>query len=82
LPEETNKCFFFELVCTANRVVVVYEKDSILCHGVRDMTSLKEEEPAEYAGRYGWAMPAWQFMPNIHAAIESAKLLNPLKAEV
>jgi hypothetical protein len=35
-------------------VIVVYEEENLLLHGVRDITTLQELEPVGFAEKYQW----------------------------
>jgi len=46
---DTNCCYALELMSPYNRIVIPYQEVSVALHGVRDLTSLQEKDPAEYS---------------------------------
>ncbi|ELR25207.1 uncharacterized protein ACA1_289600 [Acanthamoeba castellanii str. Neff] len=73
-----GRCYMFELVADDFRRIVRYEAPRIVLHGVRDITTLLEEDPGVYASQNGWEC-AREF-PHLttHEEILSAtKGLNP-----
>jgi hypothetical protein len=46
-----GRCYMFEFVADDFRRIVRYEAPRIVLHGVRDITTLLEEDPGMYAVR-------------------------------
>ena len=44
----------FELLCPATTVVVRYASERIVCHGARDLVTLRECRVQPLGGLYGW----------------------------
>jgi RNA ligase len=51
---DKEKVFTFELMTPLNRVIVRHETSKMVLLAVRDMTTLQEYWPEDYAGLYGW----------------------------
>jgi len=83
IPNENYKhyCFMFEL-STPDTVIVVQHKVSTLrLHGVRNMTSLAEEEPGPFSELFCWEMvPSFDFKTK-EEVVEAAKKLNAVEHE-
>ena len=47
-PEETDKCFMFELLSPLAQIVVPQNKNRLVLHGVRSLATYQEEKPNNY----------------------------------
>jgi len=81
LPKSTKKCYVYEMMTKYNRIVCVYDKPRIVLHGVRDLSTLKEESPKPYAKEYGWDIVKSFKMTSLSDMVELASTLDPIKAE-
>jgi len=80
--DDFDKCFMFEIACMENMNIVKYSEDILQLHGVRNLTSLNEEEPEPYAEKYHWDMvPIQRDITTVEQAIEVSKSLNGIEAE-
>jgi hypothetical protein len=72
-------CFSFELCTKENRVLVHHPEDRVVLIGVRDMTTLKELDPAIFQDKYPivktFPLQTWD------QCMEASAKLNPLESE-
>ena len=54
--EDKDKTFMFELCTLNNKIVVPYETERMVLHGVRSIITFKEELPDAYATKYGYEL--------------------------
>jgi hypothetical protein len=97
LPEDTTKCYMFEMISTRNKVIVTPDEDqmyldkhlycvayfSIYLHGARDLTTLQELPPKQLSERYGWKLVP-EFISkfvSVEEVIQAARKLDPGKHE-
>lgn len=76
---QRHRCYMFELQTDANRVVVPHERPRLVLIGIRDLVTLEEIHPCEFA--CDWERVRWFDLGSVDACIEAAKALNPLKQE-
>ena len=82
LPDPNlNKIYMFELFSTEHEIVVKPEKDQIILLGVRDMTTMNEEDPTSHAESMGWELVQTYPFASIGFVLEAAKDLEPSKHE-
>jgi len=83
LPDATDqdKCFMFELATLTNRVVVFYKEEHLYLHGVRNLSTLLEEEPENFAQKYNWTCSPSFNLNSLDEVIKAASALNPIEAE-
>lgn len=55
-PEDQDKTFMFELCSLKNKIVVSYEVERMVLHGVRSIVTFQEEMPDAYAIKYGYEL--------------------------
>jgi hypothetical protein len=65
LPEETDRCYMFELVTRNNRVVCKYDDDIIYCHGTRYMVTFEVHLNHFWRSLCNLAKPRWVTTQNI-----------------
>nr|CAG4715241.1 unnamed protein product [Naegleria fowleri] len=61
LPSEKYQgkySFTFELTTPKHLLVVQYESDDLVLHGVRDLQTFKEEDPEPFAKEFNWKVAA------------------------
>lgn len=63
-----------------NIIIVRPNKDSLILHGVRDMDTLKEIDPADIAKRCGYELVKSHHFDSQEAMIKFARTLNPLQS--
>lgn len=82
LPSLDHKdfCFMFELMTPFNRVVVQHQKPRIALHGVRNIKTLKEHNPSDFAS-YGWEIVKQYPLKTLNDVFETCKTLDPIKNE-
>eukprot|EP01102_Stenamoeba_stenopodia_P018090 TRINITY_DN6593_c0_g1_i1.p1 TRINITY_DN6593_c0_g1~~TRINITY_DN6593_c0_g1_i1.p1 ORF type:complete len:375 (+),score=62.11 TRINITY_DN6593_c0_g1_i1:223-1347(+) len=81
LPEETDKCFMFEMVSYSNRIVCFYAEEGIYIHGCRDLKTFTEEDPAHYAAKYGWKPVKTVPLTSIDEVLRLVEEINGAKEE-
>ena len=80
LPENKNCCYMFELMTPFNRVVVQHQTARIALHGVRDLTTLQELNPSDFASQ-GWEIVKQYSLKTLDEVFEACKALDPVKNE-
>lgn len=80
LNEHKNFCFMFELMTPFNRVVVQHQKPRIALHGVRDLDTLQEKDPSDFAF-YGWEIVQQYNLKTLEDVFNACKELDPIKNE-
>ncbi len=80
-PAETNYCFMFELVSPYLRVIVDYQKDDLLLHGVRNLDTFKEEKPDQWAKKYNWHCIKTYPFSELLDVLKTTKTINGLELE-
>lgn len=80
IKENKNFCFMFELMTPFNRVVVQHQKPRIALHGVRDLDTLQEKDPADFSF-YGWEIVQQYNLKTLEEVFEACKKLDPIKNE-
>lgn len=81
LPEDTNKCYMFELMTPYNKIVVQHKVNRIVLHGARDMKTLKEEFPEKIADIQGWECVKIYPLATLEDIIKFTQTLNPVQTE-
>jgi hypothetical protein len=77
LPTDTNKCYMFEMFARKQRIVVPVNSEMIYLHGVRDLQTLQEIDPAPIAEKLGYKMPQSFPLRSIEEVVEAAKKVTP-----
>ena len=54
IPSEKDYCFIFELISPINRIIVNYQENDLILHGVRSLKTFVEEHPAHWCQKYNW----------------------------
>jgi len=79
MPNDTTRCYMFELVSKTMRKLVYYPEDSIILHGTRCLQTLRELNPQQIAKEHGWQCvkqyPDLKTLEDIQAALN----INPFK---
>jgi len=71
----------FEFVSQCNIIVVQHQKDQISLHGVRNLITLEEHDPKQFASLYNWKMvPSFEF-GSLEEVVAASKRLNATKQE-
>ncbi|MBP0019988.1 MAG: T4 RnlA family RNA ligase [Cyanobacteria bacterium SBLK] len=81
LPQETEYCFSFELMTPYNRIVVKQDTNRLTLHGVRNVSTLKEEEPKIWTERYNWELVTTYPLGSWTDILDAAKCLDPMDFE-
>ena len=81
LPEELNYCFMFELITPYNPVIVIPKTSAIVLHGVRNLSTLKEDSPDQFAEKYGWQCVQRFNFNSWDVILAASQNLNPLELE-
>ena len=81
LPKKTNYSFMFELLTPINQVVVRQDSNRLILHGVRNLTTLTEEEPEPWATKNQWQVVNTYSFDNKNLILNATKRLNPMKSE-
>lgn len=83
LPDPSlNKIYMFELFTKEHEIVVIPDRDRIILLGVRDMNTLKEEDPQPHAEKMGWECVAmYPLLTSIGMVFDAAKNLDPSQHE-
>jgi len=78
-PENWNRCYLFEVLhpLTVNVVPYQKEKGTLILHGCRDLTTLKEIPPEEVAAQCGWLCIQSQVFPNMETLITHTLSQDP-----
>ncbi|ARF10749.1 RNA ligase [Hokovirus HKV1] len=81
LPNDTTKCYIFELVSPENRIIVAYQKYDIILHGVRCLITLNELDPEYYANINNWQLVKSYNMASLEEVLNASNKLNPIESE-
>jgi hypothetical protein len=81
LPEDTNNCYFFELMTKYNRVVVRHTEPRLVLLGGRRLSDFKELNPVVEAHINGWECVKIHNFGSLEEVIETANKLEGLKDE-
>lgn len=83
LPDPTlGKVYLFELFTNEHEIIVKPDKDRIILLGVRDLATLKEEHPQNYAETNGWeCVKSYPLLTSIGMVFNEAKTLDPSQHE-
>ncbi|KAG2374677.1 hypothetical protein C9374_010421 [Naegleria lovaniensis] len=77
-----NKIYMFELFTKEHEIIVKPDRDRIILLGVRDMNTLKEEDPQPHAEKMGWECVAmYPLLSSIGKVFDAAKNLDPSQHE-
>jgi hypothetical protein len=71
----------FEFLSCDGRIIVKYEQDDVYLHGVRNLTTLAEEDHVVYANKYKWKSVPFREYKSLEEISKAAAELNPAKAE-
>lgn len=80
-PQETKYCFMFELMTPYNRIVVRQQSNQLTLHGVRNVNTLKEENPLIWSNKYSWQIAKTYPFNDLSAIIQATATLDPLEGE-
>lgn len=81
LPQDTSRCYAYEMMTQYNRIICVYGEPRIALHGVRDLDTLQELEPEPIAALHGWECVKSLRMNSLDDVIEMANRLDPMAEE-
>lgn len=81
LPNDTSKCYMFELMTAYNKVVVNHGKNRIVLHGARDLNTLEELFPFSVAKENGWECVRVFDYRNIDDVVNAASGLSGILNE-
>jgi tRNA splicing ligase len=81
LPQETEYCFSFELLSKYNRIVVKYDNNDLVLHGVRNIKTRQEENPKKWAKKYGFHLVKTFPLYNWQDIIQTIEKLDPFESE-
>jgi len=71
----------FEMCTPRNQILVKMDEESLILHGVRNMDTLDELEPAPVAQKYGWSLVKSFPFTSIEQVVEESRKIDPIKAE-
>lgn len=74
-------CYMLELCAPENRVVVRHTTPRLYLHGMRNISTLQEEDPTFWAKAIGAELPSSYSLSSIDACIAAAEQLDPIKNE-
>lgn len=80
-PNDTSRCYMFEMMTPYNRIICVYPKSRIVLHGVRNMNTLMEEKPDIIAQEHGWECVRFFESGSAENYMAKAVGLKPLEQE-
>lgn len=80
LPNNTDMCYMFELMTPYNRIVVSHEKNRLVLHGARVISSGEEVYP-EKAANPEWEVVRSYSLNSIKAILDAAKNLKGIETE-
>ena len=78
LPEDTTKCYIFELTTPHNVIIVPQTESNITLHGIRCLKTLTEQE---ISCIYGWNIVQNYNFETLTEAVNHGKQLDPSKQE-
>ncbi len=81
LPTTKQHCFMFELMTPYNRIVVRQDSNKIVLHGVRNLKTLQEENPLNWAKKTGWEIVETYPLKDLKTVIDNSKYLDPMESE-
>lgn len=81
LPEDVDCCFMFELLTPYNIVIVRPKVSAIVLHGVRNLPSLKEDNPEIFAAKYDWECVQRFDLSSWEDVLAASSNLEPLASE-
>lgn len=81
MPNDTNVCYAFELCSKFNRVVVRHQKERIILHGARNISTLQELNPEVIADKHGWECIKSYPLSDLDAVVKMAENIDPMAAE-
>lgn len=81
LPLEIDYCFMFELLTPYNRIVVQQNNNNLVLHGVRNIQTLREENPQYWGEKYGFNVVKIFPLQNWQEIKSACEKLNPLEGE-
>jgi len=79
--EDQDKTFMFELCSPENKIVVNYETDRLVLHGVRSIITHQEYHPDEFALKYSYELIQSYDLNSFEDAHSHVLQLNPNKSE-
>eukprot|EP01127_Copromyxa_protea_P024066 TRINITY_DN930_c0_g1_i4.p1 TRINITY_DN930_c0_g1~~TRINITY_DN930_c0_g1_i4.p1 ORF type:complete len:294 (+),score=44.09 TRINITY_DN930_c0_g1_i4:167-1048(+) len=81
LPTETHMCYMFEMLSKRNVIVVHPKKEEIVLHGVRNLETLQELDPAPISQKYAWPCAKTFDLKTLPDILLASKNLDPTEAE-
>lgn len=81
LPEDTSKCYIFELMTPLNQVIVPQKSNQIILHGVRCMETMAEHTPESYTDIYGWQVVKSYDIGDVDLMVQHIKDCDPMLTE-
>ncbi len=78
LPQDTTKCYIFEITTPYNQIIVPQTNSNITLHGIRCLKTLKEQPISDI---YGWNVVKNIKFNTIDEAIKHGIKLDPSKQE-
>ena len=79
-PHDSQRhyCFMFELLSPLHPLFVHVTSDSLILHGVRNLTTLSEESPLPFAQTYGFELAQnYVDFNTLEEVVEASRGLNP-----
>ena len=80
-PDDKNACYMFELMTPLNKVVVNHKESMLVLHGVRCLTSLKEQDPFFVARYNEWECAHTHYLSSWEDVVEAANAIKPAEGE-
>lgn len=77
---DRRHCYMFELITKYNRIVVPVDKNRLVLHGVRDLTTFRERPVSSY-GYYGWEIVKQFPLSGWESVVSTASTISPTESE-
>ncbi len=77
LPPVMPYCFSFEMLTPFNRIVVPQAESRLILHGVRNLETLQEEDPATWASNHKWEVVKTYSFRSWEELLEASHTLKP-----
>jgi hypothetical protein len=82
LPKDKKKCYMFELITPRNVIFIRHERESIILHGVRDLETLQEYFPEQFAEENNWeCAKSFTNFTSAQQVIDQSRVIDPMKCE-
>jgi hypothetical protein len=82
LPERTDCCYAFELLSPLNALVVKYNVNRLVLHGVRCLSDFAELAPEPIAQAQGWeCVKSWPLAQSVEELVEWVNKQDPFAVE-